>query len=523
MNSKTITYSLYNEVTMRPQRNYSSIEHIKRSLGQVKDENKEVRVKNGTAYVKEKKAFFSFPVSRVRHTKNCKKLLICTLKQRHNIKEESAKILLETILAGRDTITVKDINNLDEYIKTSSMTGLFESQKNQLKNERIELNSWGTVDLVTSEFKKKSFMALMLAKYPLTQSNFSVQVSESIGDKKLWTKEDKTRIEHSISRFVNMSKLDSDRNNQLKTELKGLSYARDSSLNKANERQKSALVNFFTKIGLTDSSQVPTLKSLQEAKQRRKEKHPPNSAQSKSTKKHAPKVHSNDAATPKKTNFTKALNKLVGLAEQEKRETQPAKLEELQALFITGVHSASGASMLKKSHGATSVTAWTQDGLLKNKTLNKDGLCYGLAAKWGKDTAKNTHFFESMRSIEGFEEASALFDGQFGGEKEIIERFNLVGIETDGIEKQRLGFGQGNLQLHILRQNLAESGQRSGHAVATYSSVELGKEKYAFYDPNIGEVTFSSQEQLEGFTRDAINILYDDLPAQFTINCNVPK
>ncbi|WP_252724443.1 YopT-type cysteine protease domain-containing protein [Vibrio hepatarius] len=509
--------------------NYNSIGNIHSSLGQAKSASQEVRVKNGKVYLKDKKASFPFAVSRVRnrHINDCKKLLISTLTKHHKMTEQDAKTVLKSVLADPKTVRAGDIMALNEYVKTASLSGLFDQQKEQLQKEKNNLVSQSAVATAKNELDKDTFTKSMLAKYPLTQTDFDSLVKQSIGDKALWKAEDKGRIEQAISRFVNMDKLYSARKESTKAEIDGLAFARKSSLDQASLRQKNTLTNFFVKIGLAKVGEEITLNSLHETNQKRKARNAERNANNpqKPAKKEAQKTHTDDPTIPKRTNFSKALEKLANAASKELRGDQPAQLDEMRELFISGLHSSSGESMLKKSYGATGLTPWTQNGILEKMLINKGGICFGLAAKWGKDTAINDSFFQSMGlnngHREGLDEAVCVYEGQRVGKEEMIVRLGLIGINTDNIESRGLNFDQGELKIHALRHNFAESGLASGHAVATYSCSEQGKEKYAFFDPNFGEVTFKDKERLEVFSRDFINIVYPHLPAQGSINCDV--
>ncbi|GLT18923.1 hypothetical protein GCM10007938_27050 [Vibrio zhanjiangensis] len=509
--------------------NYNSIGDIHNSLGHAKDMSQEVRVKNGKAYLKDKKASFPFVVSRARnrHRNDCKKLLISTLAKHHKMTEQDAEIVLNGVLADQKTVRVGDVKALNEYVMTSSLSGLFEQQKEQIQKEKNDLVSQGTVTAAKNELDKGTFTKSMLAKYPLTQTDFDTLVKESIGEKALWGTEDKGRIEQAISRFVNMDKLYSARKETIKAEIDGLAFARKSSLDQASLRQKNTLTNFFVRVGLAKVGEEITLNSLHEANQKRKARNAERNANNpqKPAKKEVQKTHTDDPTIPKRTNFSRALEKLANAAAEEQRGDQPAHLDEMRKLFTSGLHSSSGESMLKKSYGATGLTPWTQNGILEKMFTNKGGVCFGLAAKWGKDTAINDSFFQSMElkngHRNGLDEAVCVYEGQRFGKEEVIVRLGLIGINTDNIESRGLNFDQGELKIHALRKNFAESGSASGHAVATYSCSEQGKEKYAFFDPNYGEVTFKDKESLEVFSRDFVNIVYPHLPAQGSINCDV--
>lgn len=142
---------------------------------------------------------------------------------------------------------------------------------------------------------------------------------------------------------------------------------------------------------------------------------------------------------------------------------------------------------------------WSQkEQILQQVQLGKKGLCAPLALKWCADKNQNVAFFEDMKSREGLEEVMNAL-------KKSPEYIKARGLTTLAMTGAELNFRLG--ELHLIGLDPVSTGY--GHQLAAQSNEN--KQQHRFFDPNIGEFSFSSAENMKSFIQNFSDIYYPDL------------
>lgn len=145
---------------------------------------------------------------------------------------------------------------------------------------------------------------------------------------------------------------------------------------------------------------------------------------------------------------------------------------------------------------------WSQGKqILQQIQLGKKGLCAPLAMKWCADKNQDVPFFEDMKSQEGLEEVMNL---SLAG-KNVPDYFNARGLTILAISDAEMNFELG--EFHLIGLDPISNG--TGHQLAAQSNEH--KRQHRFFDPNFGEFSFSSAENMKSFIQSFSEIYYPDL------------
>lgn len=145
---------------------------------------------------------------------------------------------------------------------------------------------------------------------------------------------------------------------------------------------------------------------------------------------------------------------------------------------------------------------WSQGKqLLQQVQLGKAGLCAPLAMKWCADKNQGVPFFEDMKSREGLEEVMNL---KLAGNN-ALDYLNSRGLTSVAITDAELNFQLG--EFHLIGLDPVSKG--FGHQLAAQSNEN--NQQHRFFDPNFGEFSFSSSENMKSFIQNFSDIYYPDL------------
>ncbi|MCU8034854.1 MAG: C58 family peptidase [Shewanella sp.] len=155
--------------------------------------------------------------------------------------------------------------------------------------------------------------------------------------------------------------------------------------------------------------------------------------------------------------------------------------------------------LLANHFGGCLDVTWDQSSILKNIQVGKDGLCSTLAIKWCADKHQGVHFFNDMDTKEGLEEVVNLKIN-----KEVASYLQSSGLAVSENETnlniKKAGF-------HLL--GLSPKNKGYGHEVAAF--IDDQAKQYKYFDPNLGEFSFSTSEKMKSFILTSSTRIYTDL------------
>ena len=121
--------------------------------------------------------------------------------------------------------------------------------------------------------------------------------------------------------------------------------------------------------------------------------------------------------------------------------------------------------------------------------------------KWCADKNQGVAFFEDMKCREGLEEVMNLTLIP----KILPDYINARGLTILAMTGAELNFQQG--ELHLIGLDPVSTGH--GHQLA--AQCNENKQQFRFFDPNFGEFSFSSAENMKSFIQNFSDIYYPDL------------
>lgn len=183
---------------------------------------------------------------------------------------------------------------------------------------------------------------------------------------------------------------------------------------------------------------------------------------------------------------------------------------------------------LREHHRCTFYSAFSQDKILGNHALAREGACAAFVIKWIKDDYHGLDFSGSfVGKIDGLDEVMELYLGQKNvGGMQWRDFLEFYGLQCKSDEFYYSGGSK--ISVNLARCDLSDPGYYligisdcimnndrigSGHALGFCSKGGLFK----FFDPNWGRAEFASYDRAKLFLKSFAEKFYDDLKGHFFV------